>query len=64
MAGFGSHKKITGTHYIELVFWHHAGSIGHVVRSSMSGARNIDALFFMIMGPMWIPQNEHLDTLR
>jgi hypothetical protein len=36
------------TRYAELVFLHLVGYVGHVVRSGASGARNIDALFFML----------------
>jgi hypothetical protein len=31
-----------------LFFLHPVGSIGHVVLSSVSGLRNVDALFFML----------------
>jgi hypothetical protein len=42
------HKKCAGTHYAELVFLHPVGSAGHVVHSSASGVRNLDALFFLL----------------
>jgi hypothetical protein len=30
----------------------------------MSGAQNVDALFFSLVGPVWIPQKAHWDTLH
>jgi hypothetical protein len=41
-------KKRIGTHYAELVFLHPVGSVGHVVDSGVSGARNVDTVFFML----------------
>jgi hypothetical protein len=37
-----------GIHYADLEFLHLMGSIGHVVHSSVFGARNNDVLFFML----------------
>jgi hypothetical protein len=42
------HKKCIETPYAKLVFLHPVVSMGHVVDSGASGARNIDALFFML----------------
>jgi hypothetical protein len=45
-------KKPIATGNAELVFYHPLGSAGHVVHSVAPGARNIDALFFII-GRAW-----------
>jgi hypothetical protein len=44
----GYHKKLGGRHYAELMFLDPVGSVGSVVHFSVSGARNIDAIFFML----------------
>jgi hypothetical protein len=41
-------KKSTGTRYAELVFLFLVGSVGHAEHCGTSGARNIDALFFLL----------------
>jgi hypothetical protein len=42
------YKKRVETRYIKLVFLHPVGSAGHIVHSSASGMRNVDALFFTL----------------
>jgi hypothetical protein len=42
------HKKHVGTRYVELVSLYPVGSVGHVVYSGATGARNIIALFFIL----------------
>jgi hypothetical protein len=45
---YGFDNMRTGTHYAELVFWHPVGSVGHIVQSGASKARNIDTVFFKL----------------
>jgi hypothetical protein len=45
---YGFDKKRDGTNYVELVFLHHMGSMGHIVHSDVSGTRNGDTLFLML----------------
>jgi hypothetical protein len=45
--GLVDSKKCTRTRYAERAFLHPAGSAGHVAHSGASGARNVNALFFM-----------------
>jgi hypothetical protein len=44
----GFHKKRVGSRHAELVFLHPVRFTDHVVHSSASGARDIDAQFFML----------------
>jgi hypothetical protein len=43
---FRLHKKHSGTHYAEHVFFHPVGFVGNVVHFDVSGARNVGVLFF------------------
>jgi hypothetical protein len=45
---YGFNKKHVGTCCAKLVFLHPVGPVAHVVYSILSGAQNIDALFFML----------------
>jgi hypothetical protein len=45
---YGFDKKRARTRCAELLFLHPMGSTGHIVRSSASGAQNVDTLDFML----------------
>jgi hypothetical protein len=45
---YGIDKKCMWTRYAELLFLHLVGYAGHVVDSSASRSRNVDAIFFML----------------
>jgi hypothetical protein len=52
----GFQKQRAGTRYVELVFLHPMGSVGHVVHSSAAGPPKINKLLVRIL------QNAHRDT--
>jgi hypothetical protein len=52
----------TGTHYAEHAFLYPMGSMGHIVHSGASGARIIDALFFMLRWDWYGLHKRHAGT--
>jgi hypothetical protein len=56
------HNKHAGTRYAELVFLHPVRSVGHVVHFGALGARNVDALFFMLVWALCDFQKKHTGT--
>jgi hypothetical protein len=50
------------TPYVKLVFLHPVGSAGHVVQCGASGARNIDALFFLLRWDRYGFHKKHVTT--
>jgi hypothetical protein len=50
------------TCYTKLVFLHPVGYAGHVVHSSSSGARNVDALFFSLRCDRYGLHKKHIGT--
>jgi hypothetical protein len=59
----GSHKMRTGTRYIELVFLHPLGYVGHVVHSGARGTKCLCTIFHARVGPVRIPQIAYRDML-
>jgi hypothetical protein len=58
----GFHKKCVETSYVEVLFLHSVGYFGHVQDSGVSGARHIDALFFMLMWDRYRIHKKHVET--
>jgi hypothetical protein len=56
------HKKHAGTRYAKLVFLHPVRSAGHIVHSSVSRARNIVALFFILRWDRYGLDRKHGET--
>jgi hypothetical protein len=54
-------QKSTGTCYVEFVFLHLVGSMGHFVHSSAAGAQIVDTLFFILR---WAQSGFHEKHIR
>jgi hypothetical protein len=60
-APYAFHKKCSGTHYTEVAFLHRVGSTCHKVHSGAFGARNDDALVFLLG---WVQRGFHKKRIR
>jgi hypothetical protein len=59
----GFQKQRAGTRYVELVFLHPVGSVGHVSAFQCSwAAKHRQTIFYAQVGAVRILQNAHRDT--
>jgi hypothetical protein len=49
LSGTGFHKSHVRLRYVKLVSLHSLGYADHIVHSTVSGAQNVDALFFTLV---------------